>query len=70
MPSMRHRFSSWVEKIPWRRKWQSTSSILAWEIPWAEEPGGLQSMGSLKSRHDLASKQQQQTEKMYSVYCH
>ena len=22
------------------------SSILAWEIPWAEEPGGLQSMGS------------------------
>ena len=25
------------------------SSIFAWEIPWAEEPGGLQSMGSPKS---------------------
>ena len=32
------------------------SSILAWEIPWAEEPGGLQSMGSQK--HNLATKQQ------------
>ena len=28
------------------------SSILAWRIPWMEEPGGLQSMGSLKVRHD------------------
>ena len=26
------------------------SSILAWEIPWTEEPGGLQSMGSQKSQ--------------------
>ena len=25
------------------------SSILAWEIPWTEEPGGLQSMGSQKT---------------------
>ena len=30
------------------------SSILAWEIPWAEEPGGLQSMGSQRVSHDLA----------------
>ena len=28
------------------------SSILAWEIPWAEEPGGLQSMGSQRVRDD------------------
>ena len=28
------------------------SSILAWEIPWMEEPGGLQSMGSLRVEHD------------------
>ena len=28
------------------------SSILAWEIPWTEEPGGLQSMGSLGVGHD------------------
>ena len=30
------------------------SGILAWEIPWTEEPGRLQSMGSL--RHDLVTK--------------
>ena len=28
------------------------SSILAWKIPWTEEPGGLQSMGSLRVRRD------------------
>ena len=32
------------------------SSILAWEIPWTEEPGGLQSMGSQRAGHDLATK--------------
>ena len=35
------------------------SSILAWRIPWMEEPGRLQFMGSQKSRNDLATKQQQ-----------
>ena len=38
------------------------TSILAWEIPWIEEPGGLQSMKSQKVGHDLATKQQQQRE--------
>ena len=28
------------------------SNILAWEIPWTEEPGGLQSTGSQRVRHD------------------
>ena len=28
------------------------SSVLAWRIPWTEEPGGLQSMGSQRVRHD------------------
>ena len=28
------------------------SSTLAWKIPWTEEPGGLQSMGSQRVRHD------------------
>ena len=32
------------------------SSTLAWEIPWTEEPGGLQSMGSQRVRDDLATK--------------
>ena len=31
--------------------------ILAWEIPWIEEPGGLQSMGSQRIRHILVTKQ-------------
>ena len=30
------------------------SSILAWELPWTEEPGGLQSMGVTKSRTRLS----------------
>ena len=32
------------------------SSILAWEIPWSEEPRGLLSMGLQRIRHDLATK--------------
>ena len=31
------------------------SSTLAWKIPWMEEPGRLQSMGSQRVRHDLAT---------------
>ena len=34
------------------------SSILAWEIPWTEEPGGLQSRDWKRVGHDLATKQQ------------
>ena len=56
------------EMSVWSLGWEDTmeedmathSSILAWRIPWAEEPGGLQSTGSQKVRHDwsnLASKQ-------------
>ena len=36
------------------------SSILAWKIPWIEEPGGLQSLGSQRVGHDLTMKRQQQ----------
>ena len=36
------------------------SSILAWRIPWTEEAGGLQSMGSPRVRYDLGTKQKQQ----------
>ena len=35
------------------------SSILAWEIPWTETPGGLQSRVSERVRHDFVTKQQQ-----------
>ena len=30
---------------------ETHSSVLAWRIPWTEEPGGLQSMGSQRVRH-------------------
>ena len=36
------------------------SSIPAWEIPWTEEPGGLQSVGSQGVEHALMTKQQKQ----------
>ena len=38
----------------------SNSSILSWEIPWTEEPGGLQSMGSQRIEQDLLTKYQLQ----------
>ena len=34
---------------PLEKEMATHSSILAWEIPWTEEPGGLQSRGSQKS---------------------
>ena len=34
------------------------SSILAWEILWTDEPGGLQSIGLQRVGHNLATKQQ------------
>ena len=40
---------------PLEKEMATHYSILAWNIPWTEEPGGLQSMG-LQVRHDLATK--------------
>ena len=50
----------------WSLGWEETlekgmvthSSILAWKIPWTEEPGTLQSMGSQRVRHTWATEQQ------------
>ena len=44
--------------IPWRREMATSSSILAWEIPWTEAPGWLQSIGSERVGHDLVTEQQ------------
>ena len=43
-----------------RKERATHSSILAWEIPWTEELGGLQSMGLQRVGHDLMTKQEQQ----------
>ena len=37
---------------PLEKEMTTRSSMLAWEIPWTEEPGGLQSTGSQRVRHD------------------
>ena len=39
-------------KDPLEKGVATHSSILAWRVPWTEEPGGLQSMGSQRVRHD------------------
>ena len=40
------------QEDPLEKEMATHSSILAWEIPWTEEPGGLQSMGSQRVRHN------------------
>ena len=37
---------------PLEKKMATHSSFLAWKIPWTEEPGGLQSMGLKRVRHN------------------
>ena len=39
----------------WRRRWHPTPVLLPGKIPWTEEPGRLQSMGSLRVGHDWAT---------------
>ena len=39
------------QEDPLEKEMATHSSILAWEIPWTQEPGGLQSMGSQRVRH-------------------
>ena len=53
LPAMQE---TWVPSLdqedPLEKGMSTHSSILAWEIPWTEEPGGLQSMGSQRVRND------------------
>ena len=53
---------TWVRSLGWEdpleKEMATHSSILAWRIPWTEEPAGLQSMGSRRVGQDLATKQQ------------
>ena len=50
------RIRSLGQEDPLEESMATHFSILAWEIPWIEERGGLQSMGSQRVRHDLATK--------------
>ena len=50
LPAMQEtRVLSLGQEDPLEKEMATRSSILAWEIPWAEKPGGLQSMGSQES---------------------
>ena len=53
LPAMQE---TWVlslsQEEPLEKGMATLSSILAWEIPWTEEPGALQSMGSQRVRQD------------------
>ena len=46
----RYGFDPHGQEAPLEKEMATHSSILAWEIPWTEELGGLQSMGSQKSQ--------------------
>ena len=47
------------QEDPLEEETANHSSILAWEIPWTDEPDGLQSIGSQRVWHDLVTKQQE-----------
>ena len=53
LPAMQE---TWVGSLGWEdlleKEMATHYSILAWRIPWTEEPGGLQSMGSQRVRRD------------------
>ena len=63
LPAMRE---TWVQSLgqedPTEKEMATHSSILAWEIPWTEEPGRLQPMGLQRVRHGEYLQQQQQQE--------
>ena len=55
LPAMQEtwvRSLGWEDPLPTEEGMATHSSILAWEIPWIEDPGGLQSMGSKRVEHD------------------
>ena len=53
LPTMREtRIQSLSREDPLEKEMATHSSILAWKIPWTEEPGRLQSMGSQRVGHD------------------
>ena len=51
---------TWLQSLGWEdaleEEMATHSSILAWEMSWTEEPGGLQSLGLQRVGHDLAAK--------------
>ena len=57
----RHRFDPWVDKIPWRRKWQATLVFLPGKSHGQRSLVGYTLWGGQRVRHNLATNQQQQS---------
>ena len=56
LPAMKETWVlSLVQEDPLEKEMATHSSILAWRIPWTEEPGRLQSLGSQRVRHDCVT---------------
>ena len=60
LPIQETQVQSLDQEDPLKKDMATHSNILAWEIPWTEEPGSLQFMGSQRIGYDLASKYQEQ----------
>ena len=58
-------FLGWED--PLKKEMATCSSNPAWEIPWTEDSGRLQSMESLRVRHDLAAKQHKEGQKAWKT---
>ena len=52
LPMQETHVQSLGQEDPLEKEMATHSSILAWEIPWTEEPGGLQSMGPKRAGHN------------------
>ena len=52
LPAMQETWVSSLGQEDLEKEMATYSSILAWKIPWTEEPGRLQSMGSQRVRHN------------------
>jgi len=59
LPAMQETQETWVQSLVWEdpleKEMGAHASILAWKIPWTEEPCRPQSMGSQRVRHDWAT---------------
>ena len=55
-PSLSTMQETWVQSLDWEdpleKEMATHSNTIAWNIPWTEEPGRLQSIGSQRVRHD------------------
>ena len=68
LPAMRE---TWVQSLgledPLEKGMATHSSILAWKIPWTEEPGGLQSIGLQRAGHEQSDLARVHTRKLRAI---